>query len=361
MSSTMTNDAIIEVAGEGNDRLRSGVNYVLDAGVAVETLQTLGPATTTTVNLTGNEIANTIIGNNGVNVLVGGGAVDTLEGRGGNDAYFVDLATDVIVEVAGEGTDNVNASASYTLAAGVSAETLRTADAAATTAINLIGNEITNIVTGNAGANILSGGTGGEIDTLQGLGGNDSYIVDNAADTATEAAGLGTDNVNTSVSYELDVGASAETLRTTNVNGTTAINLTGNELNNIVTGNAGTNVIAGKLGNDTLTGNGGTDFFLFNAALNATTNVDTIVDFDVAQDTIRLENVVFTALTTLGTLDIDAFHIGTAAADAEDRIIYNNANGALIFDPDGTGGGASTRFATLATGLALTNADFVVV
>ena len=355
------NDTIIEVAGGGNDKLRSGVNYVLDTGVLVETLQTLGPATTTAVNLTGNEIANTIIGNNGANVMVGGGAADTLEGRGGNDAYFVDLATDEIIEAAGQGTDNVNASASYTLDAGVSAETLRTNDATATTAINLVGNEITNVVTGNAGTNILSGGTAGEIDTLQGLGNNNSYIVDNAFDVVTEAAGFGTDNVSTSVSYVLAAGVSAETLRTTNVNGTTAINLSGNEFNNIVTGNAGTNVIAGKLGNDTLNGNGGADFFLFDTALNASTNIDTITDFDVAADTIRLENAIFTTLTATGILDVDAFHIGTAAADAEDRIIYNTTNGTLIFDPDGTGAAGSTRFATLATGLALTNADFAVV
>ena len=60
-------------------------------------------------------------------------------------------------------------------------------------------------------------------------------------------------------------------------------------------------------------------------------------------------------------LNADAFHIGATAADAEDRIIYNSGTGALSFDADGTGGGGAIKFAQLTAGLALTNADFVVV
>ena len=63
----------------------------------------------------------------------------------------------------------------------------------------------------------------------------------------------------------------------------------------------------------------------------------------------------------LGTLAATAFRIGSAAADADDRIIYNNTTGALRFDSDGTGANAAIQFATLATGLALNNNDFVVV
>ena len=89
--------------------------------------------------------------------------------------------------------------------------------------------------------------------------------------------------------------------------------------------------------------------------------MDTIVDFNVAQDTIRLENAVFTALTTTGTLAATAFRTGAGAGDANDRIIYNNTNGALLYDADGTGPTAAIQFAKTTAGLALTNADFVVV
>jgi serralysin len=80
----------------------------------------------------------------------------------------------------------------------------------------------------------------------------------------------------------------------------------------------------------------------------------------VANDTVRLENSIFTGLAA-GTLNADAFHIGTAAADAEDRLLYNKATGALSFDANGTGIGGAIKFAQLAPSLALTNADFVVV
>ena len=45
---------------------------------------------------------------------------------------------------------------------------------------------------------------------------------------------------------------------------------------------------------------------------------------------------------------------------ADDRIVYNNAPGAVLYDADGVNGNAAIQFATLATGLALTNTDFVV-
>jgi Ca2+-binding RTX toxin-like protein len=56
-----------------------------------------------------------------------------------------------------------------------------------------------------------------------------------------------------------------------------------------------------------------------------------------------------------------AFHIGTAAHDADDRIVYDPATGTLTYDSNGNAGGGATQFATLDTGLALTNADFFVV
>jgi Ca2+-binding RTX toxin-like protein len=79
----------------------------------------------------------------------------------------------------------------------------------------------------------------------------------------------------------------------------------------------------------------------------------------VADDTISLENAVFTGLA-VGTLTGGAFYIGAAAHDSTDRIIYNSATGALLFDADGNGAGAAIQFATLSTGLALTASEFIV-
>ena len=83
-------------------------------------------------------------------------------------------------------------------------------------------------------------------------------------------------------------------------------------------------------------------------------------DFSVADDTIKVDNAIFTAVAT-GHLAASAFFRGAAAHDADDRFIYNPATGALIYDRDGTGGAAAFKFATLAPGLALTHLDFFVV
>jgi serralysin len=78
-------------------------------------------------------------------------------------------------------------------------------------------------------------------------------------------------------------------------------------------------------------------------------------------DVIHLENAVFTGLVN-GDLTLDAFVINATglAEDGLDRIIYDTATGNLFFDADGTGIGTRTQFATLNTGLLLTNADFFV-
>ena len=103
------------------------------------------------------------------------------------------------------------------------------------------------------------------------------------------------------------------------------------------------------------------DKFLFNTALNAATNVDTITDMTAGVDIIRLDDAFFAGIGAVGVLNADAFHIGAAAADAEDRIVYNSATGELFFDANGSAAGGSTLFANLATGLALSNTDFHVV
>ena len=64
-------------------------------------------------------------------------------------------------------------------------------------------------------------------------------------------------------------------------------------------------------------------------------------------DTIQLENLIFKALgTTTGTLSANKFFKGAAAHDADDRIIYNSATGALIYDANGNVAGGVVQFAT---------------
>ena len=115
----------------------------------------------------------------------------------------------------------------------------------------------------------------------------------------------------------------------------------------------------------------GSDTFVFSTAL-AGANIDTLTDYAVIDDTLRLENTgtgLFNAVTVTGALAATAFATGATAGDASDRIIYDATTGALYYDADGVGGAAQVQFATLVSnatlgthpGAGLTAADFFVV
>ncbi len=237
-----TGDVVTELANEGTDLVTASVSYTLSANVENLTLSGTG-----NINATGNTAANTLTGNAGNNVLDGGAGADTLLGGAGNDTYYMDNTADVTTEASSAGTDLVIASVNWTLAANLENLTL-----AGTGNLNGTGNTAANVITGNAGNNILDGGTGN--DTLIGGAGNDTYIIDVATDTITENANEGTDTVKSGATYTL--GSNLENLTLT---GTSAINGTGNTLNNVLTGNTANNTLTGGAGDDTLDGGTGND------------------------------------------------------------------------------------------------------
>lgn len=130
--------------------------------------------------------------------------------------------------------------------------------------------------------------------------------------------------------------------------------------NDTLKGGSGNDSIYGGLGADTLTGGTGSDKYYLDTAPGSG-NVDRITDFSTVYDRIGLENAVFTALTTTGTLSSAAFHKGAAASDISDRIIYNPTTGAVLYDPDGTGSAAAVQIAQLNTGLNVSYSDFFVI
>jgi Ca2+-binding RTX toxin-like protein len=92
--------------------------------------------------------------------------------------------------------------------------------------------------------------------------------------------------------------------------------------------------------------------------------MDTITDFNVVNDTIQLENAIFTLLATTGVLSVDFFKdLGNVGAvlDGDDRIIYDHNTGVLSYDADGSGDGLAIQFANITTHALLLNTDFVVI
>ncbi len=208
--------------------------------------------------LIGNSLDNRIEGLAGNDTIDGGAGADTLIGGLGNDSYTVDLALDVAIENAGEGTDVVIAKIDWTLSATFENLTLF----AGTAGLSGTGNDLVNVMTGNAGANLLAGLGGNDrldgglgADTMVGGMGNDSYTVDNAADVVIEAAGEGTDTVTAKASWVM----SAEVENLTLLAGPVNLEATGNDLANVMTGNAGANLLYGLGGNDRLDGGVGAD------------------------------------------------------------------------------------------------------
>ncbi|WP_119983676.1 calcium-binding protein [Nitrosomonas supralitoralis] len=264
---------------------------------------------TSGLNMVGNVDIQTINGSAYNDTIDGKGGNDTLIGNLGNDTYIVGNTGVTVTENLNEGMDIVKSSVSFNLPANVENLTLT-----GTLGVNGTGNDLDNVITGNNAVNQLNGQGGN--DTLNGGGGND-----------TLNGGGGNDKLN------------------------------GGGGNDKLNGGVGNDTLDGGTGTNSLTGGTGNDFFKF----TTTGHIDTITDYNVVNDTIQLENSVFTALTTTGTLASGQFRIGTKALDANDLIIYNNMTGALLYDADGSSAGAALQIATIGVGLAMTNADFLVV
>ncbi len=140
--------------------------------------------------------------------------------------------------------------------------------------------------------------------------GNDTYVVDNASDVVTELVGEGTDLVQSSVSTTLS--ANVENLTLT---GTTAINGTGNALDNILIGNSANNTLTGGDGNDTIDGGTGNDTMVGGLgddtyAVNVSTDVVTEAA-NAGNDTIR------SAVTLTLTTNVE--HSGSHRTDGDQR------------------------------------------
>ncbi|HEV2747849.1 MAG TPA: FG-GAP-like repeat-containing protein [Allosphingosinicella sp.] len=398
-----SNDAALEALDAGTDTIRALINHRL--GRNIENLELGGGAR----RGTGNGLANAITGTDFGDRIDGAGGADLMKGGAGDDIYIVGQAGDEVVEGQASGTDTVHSSVSYALAEHIE-DLVLTGSAA-----NGTGNGLDNAIAGNAAANILDGAGGA--DRLRGGAGDDVYYVDDSADHTIETSEAGFDIVLASASHAL--GNHVEDLILT---GSSAINGTGNNLVNRITGgdgdnrlsgaggadalvggggddrlsggeggdelhgglgydslfgDAGSDLIVGSAGNDALsggsendllfggverdrlTGGTGEDRFHFDTALDPAVNVDLVTDFTAADDTIMLDRAIFEAIGADGVLAASAFREGDAAADANDRIVYNIANGNLYYDADGAGGADHTLFAKVAAGTALTNVDFI--
>ncbi|MFD1329283.1 calcium-binding protein [Mycoplana ramosa] len=308
--------------------------------------------------------------------LNGSAGNDDLEGFAGNDTINAGGGDDFVI--GGEGRDTYDGGAGWDNLSFQDARYNSNArggialDAAAGTVTDPYGNAETfqNFETfrGTQFRDIMKGSARDE--DFQGIGGRDVIDGRGGFDTVSyhrdqNSGGKAGVTVNLQAGTAIDGFGKTDTL--TSIEGVRgsalADKLTGSSGSNWLRGDAGNDTIAGGLGNDLLRGDSGRDTFVFNTKLSAANNVDEIDDFNVAADTIWLENAVFTKLVGAGALTADQFvanDTGTAA-DKSDRIIYEKDAGNLFYDPDGSGSGGRVLFATLDAGLKMTAADFFII
>ncbi|MBP2445751.1 serralysin [Rhizobium leguminosarum] len=311
-------DLVTEAANEGIDTVRTTLaSYTL--GSNVENLTYIG---TTAFVGTGNLLDNVIMGGvaadklmgaAGNDTLIGGAGADTMLGGTGDDIYVVDIATDIVIENANEGTDTVQtALASYTL--GNNVENLTYTGSAS---FSGAGNALANTITGGAGNDVLNGAAGA--DTLIGGAGNDTYIVDNAGDIVTEAADKGIDTVRTNLaSYTL-----AGNVENLSFAGTGTFAGTGNNLDNTITGGSGSNTLAGGAGNDILIGGAAADVFVYSANWGH----DTITNFVAAgsaHDAISIDHSIFADWESLFAATGQSGSDTIITADSDNTITLKN-------------------------------------
>ncbi|NBE07875.1 calcium-binding protein [Paragemmobacter ruber] len=248
-----------------------------------------------------------------------------------------------------------------------------------------VGTDFGDSFNGGKGNDTIWGGLGEDTflldagrDTLHGGGGNDTFHV-TSTDRVVEAAGEGTaDRVIAYTSFTLAAGQEVEILQAAEIRTTTPMELRGNSGSNQIIGNASANRLFGAIGNDTISGGDGSDTIIGGLGRDRLTggaaadtfvlmpgarNADTITDFTPGSDILQLSAADFGAELITGALDPSQFvsNRGGRATTADHRLIYENDNGRLYFDADGSGDGARVLIATLLGAPALTADDLLLI
>ncbi|MDQ0319396.1 Ca2+-binding RTX toxin-like protein [Pararhizobium capsulatum DSM 1112] len=210
----VTNNNTIQAAGgvtaDGTDVSVNNTGTITATKAGIAAIDFTGTATSTFENSGLVEsTGRAFLGGNGVqkvintgtikgSVCLGGGddffngsigkVTGSVHGGKGNDTYVISSSSTKLVEKAGEGTDLVKSSASYTLRDNFENLALTASGNSSAT-----GNALANQIHGNGGKNAIDGGAGN--DTIWGHGGADSLTGGSGSDTFVFAKGDGKDTI----------------------------------------------------------------------------------------------------------------------------------------------------------------------
>jgi Ca2+-binding RTX toxin-like protein len=306
----------------GYEHAAAGINVNLALNGGQNTISAGIDTLISMENVIGSGFNDTLTGNGGANVMEGGVGNDLINGGAGSDTASYEHAAAGV---------NVNLELRVAqVTGGAGTDTLRSME-------NLRGSVFNDILTGSAGANVLDGNIGADI--MSGGGGNDTYMVDNAADVVNEAAGAGTDTILTSLNNFSLLPNARVNLENLTFTGLGDFVGTGNALANALTGGAGNDILSGGAGNDTLDGGIGSDVMAGGIG-NDTYLVDNAADI-VNESLSEGNDTVNSSISySLGLGVENLVLIGTVAIDGAGNALVNSLTGNAANNVLDGGGGA---------------------
>ena len=287
-----------------------------------------------------------LFGQDGKDTLSGGVGNDTLYGERGDDMLDGGVGNDLLY--GGLGDDQIHGGDGDDQLFGQDGKDQLYGNAGDDT---LYGEKDNDTLDGGAGNDLLYGGLGD--DALYGGDGKDRLFGQDGKDQLYGNAGDDTlygekdnDTLDGGAGNDLLYGGLGDDALFGDAGND---QLFGQDGNDFFEGGAGNDTLSGGTGNDTLLGGAGNDVFVFADALDASTNIDRILDFTPGQDKVHLSLSVFSALGEAGPLGEGLFAANSTgtALDDNDYILYNTTTGALLYDADGSGAGVAVQFATL--------------
>lgn len=313
------NGAIFEYVADGVPAIQvrgQDGNDEITLAVPSKVSRVLGGADSDFID--GSEGQGTLDGGDGDDVLIGGSAITLLCGLAGDDTYVfttVDATTVAVLDNAGNDTVDfsqvtfpISIDLSHVSSAQVVVEIEDSPDYEldfdGSVIENVIGSEDADTITGNAAANLLSGGLGADTyrfanvtgstlgsDTIDDFAEVDGDTIDFTGLTSTM---LGSGGITLDLSsYEVQnvAGTNGSILKLTLTNPLGVDNVIGTAGPDSITGNDGANVLTGAGGNDTLTGGAGDDIYRF---VGSSLGTDSIYEADA----VDVDTLDFSGLTT---------------------------------------------------------------
>lgn len=253
ISSWGQSDTLVAGSNYHGDQIYSdGTSAAIISNTGNDTINAAGAGATVLGGFDADQITvsgagSAVFGQTGADTITAAGTNDTLYGGSGNSTYIVENSSTVIEVTAGDGSDTIDASVSYSAPTGVNVLTL-------TGSANLVatGNSGNDTLTGGAGNDTLVAGTGSDL--LVAGSGNTTFVVSSSSDTVVDNYSSASDTVDSSVSFTLP-----KNVTTLVLTGTAALIGSAPSGNDTIVSNSGVDTLIGGSGHDTFVINNSSD------------------------------------------------------------------------------------------------------